>query len=178
MRTSVVAVVLACSFALAGCTTEHAVSHRREMGRRENDSLAAVVKRDVVRMKNAGIGDEVIINLLRASGSFFPMYASDVVELADSGVSDSVINAMIQGSSVGARGRAPRPLPYYSPYYGDWSYPYWYPWDPFYSAALSVGYYRPYYGYGFYAPYNHFGWGGAGAGPSGFRGAPRIHRRR
>ncbi len=178
VRTSVIAVVVACSFAWTGCTTERAMSYRRDMARGENDSLAVTVKRDVVEMKRAGIGDDVIINLLHASNSFFPMYARDVVELADSGVSDSVINAMILGPQTGSWGRVSRSFAYYSPSYWDWGYPYWYPWDPYYSLAFSGGYYRPYYGYRAYAPYSHFRSRGAMSTSHGFGRGTTGGRRR
>jgi hypothetical protein len=156
VRTTVVAMVLACSFAWTGCTTDSATRDRRDAARRENDSLAASIKRDVIEMKRAGIADDVVINLLRVSHSYFPMSTRDVVQLADSGVSDSVLNAMILGFQAETRERSSVASAYYAPYY--WSNPYWYSWDPYFS--FGFGYYPPFFGYRTYVPVNHFAWGG------------------
>jgi hypothetical protein len=173
-RAGVFVMVLACSLAWAGCTNESAVRHRRDVVRGNNDSLAIAVKHDVVEMKKAGIGDDVVINLLRVSHSYFPVSTRDVVELADSGVSDSVINAMILGFKEESRDRPSGALTYYSPYY--WGSAYWYPWDPYFSFGL--GYYEPVYGYRGYLPGSYVGWRGGftsfhGHGHAGFGGRGR-----
>jgi hypothetical protein len=171
-RNRMAAILLACSVSWFGCTTERSVSHHRDTARGKNDSLAAVVKHDVVEMKKAGIGDDVVINLLRASDSFFPMYTRDVVELADSGVSDSVINAMILGFQTRSRDRNSGPPSYYAPYYSYWSNPYWYLGDPYYYTSRPFGFYRPYYGFGSFSRHGSF------SGPHGFGRAPMGGRHR
>jgi hypothetical protein len=178
-RTKLVMLAIACSVALTGCATDYAVKHQRGGARGVNDSLATAVKRDVIEMKRAGIGDDVVINLLRTSGSFFPMTTRDVVELADSGVTDSVINAMVLGSQMRQRGREYQSAYSYAPYYWGWGYPYWYGWDPFYGLALSAGYYWPSYGYRYGVPYGYYyphggawstrGYGGVRGGVGGGR---------
>ena len=50
---------------------------------------------EVVEMTEAGLGDEVIINQIRATHSWFDLTVDDIIALSDAGVSDAVLSAMI-----------------------------------------------------------------------------------
>ncbi len=144
---------------LAGCAPERSSYYGRHQHRGPADSTAQVTKADVIKMSQAKLGDGVIINMIKSSGSQYELRSQDVVELADSGVSDSVINAMIATTNPNEK------VDHGHPYY---VYPYWYAYDPFWdpwygSFYFGFGpgyYYRPYYGF--------YGHGGFVRG--GFRG--------
>jgi hypothetical protein len=176
-RPALVVVVLTLFLVLSGCTNESAVRSRREAARRNLDSVATEIKRDVIEMKKAGIGDDVTINYLQTTGSFFPLNRYDIVELADSGVSDSVINAMIVGFNERPKSAAYLRWGYSWPYsYGwGWGNPYWYFWDPFYYYGYSIGYRAPLY---WSRPHWSGGYVGHGGGQAPHGGRAGSGRRR
>ena len=55
----------------------------------------AMTNADVLALKGAGLGDQVIIDKIKGSQSSFKTEASDLVELKKAGLSDAVISAMI-----------------------------------------------------------------------------------
>jgi hypothetical protein len=59
-----------------------------------NDSIVKLVK--------AGLGDDLIINMIKTQGSKFALGADDVIALKAAGVSEKVVSAMIVGSSGGS----------------------------------------------------------------------------
>ena len=167
-------VVLACCLAWAGCMSGRYTQYPGERAPGP-DSLALMTKQDVISMSKAGAGDDVIIDMIKKSGSAFQMRARDVVELADSGVSNRVLRTMIKTTDQESSGEEAG---------GYYAYPpYWYAGYPFYSPwyfGYSLGYYSPfYYGRGFFAPrYGSLGrrgfYGGHGSyGGSGFSGGGR-----
>ncbi len=154
------ALVAGCALIVAGCGPSY-YAHRSAWHRLP-DSTSAVTKQQIIAMTKAGVGDDVIIGLIRNSGTWYRLNSRDVIELADSGVTDKVIGAIIrttEAPSDSSRGE------YYSayPYYGMYGYPYayWYPWYPSFSFTYWGGFYhRPYYFYG----NHHTGFGTYGTG--------------
>lgn len=63
----------------------------------------AVTIRDLIELSRAGLGDEVLIELIAVDGSVFNLDAATIRELKASGVSEKVILAMLRA------GRAPLP---------------------------------------------------------------------
>jgi hypothetical protein len=53
---------------------------------------------DVIKLKTAGLGDDLIIDKIKSSPSDFRLDAGDLVELKQAGLSDALIGAMIQAS--------------------------------------------------------------------------------
>ena len=51
---------------------------------------------DIIRMSQAGVGDETILTFLLAKESLIELTAEDVVALSDAGVSEYLINALIE----------------------------------------------------------------------------------
>jgi hypothetical protein len=142
--------VLACLLVGSGCMTGGYTTMGRTHGP-EPDSLA-LTTHDIIDMSRAKIGDDVIIKMIRTTGSYFNLRSRDVVVLADSGVSDKVLEAMINtGETREYRGSGY----YYQPNYpGYWwgAYPYFYPW----TFGLSLGYYTPFYHRAYIGPrYGH-----------------------
>jgi hypothetical protein len=104
-----------------------------------------MTKDDVIKLSQAGVGDDVIIRMLDASGSTFRLKTIDVVELADSGVSDRVISEMMQERERSKEGERSGGYFYYSPFYGFATYPFWDPWYPSVYLGSWPWYYRPIY---------------------------------
>ena len=57
--------------------------------------IAVLTNADVINLKKAGLGDELIIDKISTGATTFELDASDLVELHDAGLSDAVIKAMI-----------------------------------------------------------------------------------
>jgi uncharacterized membrane protein YgcG len=183
---SVAVVILAGILGGAGCVTGRYTQYpgERVQGSRSRtvDSLAVMSTRDVIAMTKAGAGDDVILDLMKRSGSAFQLRARDVVELADSGVSDRVIRAMIRSGDAeeaGESGEGSLQATYWNGQYWYGGYPYYYPWY----FGLSFGYYSPFFysrgfglpRYGTFAHRGSFGghriYAGHGfSGGSGFSG--------
>ncbi|HUI09348.1 MAG TPA: hypothetical protein VL221_03415 [Bacteroidota bacterium] len=161
--------VLVIGLAAAGCAPEYS-SYRYREHRPVRDSTMLMTKQDVIALSKARIGDNVIIDMIRKSGSTFVLRTPDVIELADSGVSDTVISAMMKSDEPWGGGRAPaRYYAGYPPYYGYsyWDYPWWSPW--YFSGWYGYwgAYYHPYYyrGYApYYGGYRYRSYGGGGGG--------------
>jgi len=180
-RNTIWLAVLVIGLAAAGCAPEYS-SYRYREHRPVRDSSMLMTKQDVIALSKAKIGDQVIVDMLRRSGSTFVLRTPDVIELADSGVSDTVISAMMKGDELwGGGGPPPRAYAWYPPYYYDsywWStYPWWSPWYLSGWYGYWGGFYRPYYSYRGHAPY--YGGGvryrsyGAGGGGGGYRAMGR-----
>lgn len=109
-----------------------------------SQALGAVSVQDVISMSRSGLGDQVIINQIRARGVQRTPQVSDIIAMHEQGVRETVIAAMQEGSASGSGGlpspaTAPPPpapsqviiherevLPYYPVprYYGP--HPYYY----------------------------------------------------
>jgi hypothetical protein len=156
-----------CVFALAasGCVPEYSRYRYRER-LPVRDSLALMTTQDVIALSKARIGDNVIISMIRNSGSTFHLRTPDVIELADSGVSDTLISAMMRTDEPWGGGES-SDMYYatYPPYYWWGASPWWSPW---YFSSYWGGFYRPYYHHRQYAPnyggvrYRSYGGGGGG----------------
>jgi hypothetical protein len=56
---------------------------------------AVLTNADVITLKKAGLGDDLIIEKISASATAFKLDASDLVELHQAGVPDAVIKTMM-----------------------------------------------------------------------------------
>lgn len=56
----------------------------------------ALSNADVLRLKNAGLGDQLIIGKIRASPADYRLDTNDIIELKRAGLSDAVIGAMLE----------------------------------------------------------------------------------
>lgn len=126
-------------------------SHYGQYERRQHveaDTLA-LSKEDVIALSKEGVGDELIIDQMKATRSYFELTKDDIIELKKAGVSEKVIQAMIKsGESVPVRrtvGRYYGPS-YYSPYYDPWyssfsfglGYRYYYPRTYYFAPHVSI----------------------------------------
>jgi hypothetical protein len=50
---------------------------------------------DVIALKNAGLGDDVIVSKVRSSRGAYKLGTTDLVQLKQAGVPDTVIAAML-----------------------------------------------------------------------------------
>jgi hypothetical protein len=161
-----VSILLAFSLLGVGCMSSQYAQSSAEPGA-EADTLALLTNQDVIALAKAQVGDDVIIELMRVSGSDFWLGPQDVIALADSGVSDKVISAMIKAGGSAQYTDRSRGYYYYPPYYWYADYPFWAPWYPWYPSSylgFSLAYTRPHYLYGRVAPHHimsgHHGFSG------------------
>jgi len=140
----VVAIILACSFASAGCMASQYAQYDRDRSAKE-DTLASMTKQDVIMLSQAKVSDDVIISQIKASHSYFQLSTQDLIDLVNAGVGEKVIEAMIKTEESARYAVGPKRYYYYPPYYWYPGYPYWYPWYPSIYLGFRVGYYRPFY---------------------------------
>jgi len=125
---------------------------------------------DVIRMSQAGVNDEAIIDFVERSDKGFELNADDLIALTDAKVSKDVIKAVIDEADErdGARGRGRERVVRSRVVYTS---PYWYdPWyDPFwYGPRLSIGFgFGPRYYGGFGRGFHRGGGFGHGRGGRG-----------
>jgi hypothetical protein len=120
---------------------------------------------EVIRMSQAGVAEDTILDYVRHTDAIFEVTADDVIEMTNARVPKAVVDLVVRESDDrGGRDTrrttrvyvAPSYYPYaygYSPYYYD---PYWY--GPRVSIGFGFGFGRGYghYGrYGHYTPYRH-----------------------
>lgn len=74
------------------------------IGLTANAALAVSI-RDLIKLKAAGLGDDVLIALIESDGSVFNLGADDVLSLKDQGLGEKLIIAMLRT----ARKAPPRP---------------------------------------------------------------------
>jgi hypothetical protein len=174
-RTTAGLAVLVFAFAAAGCVPEYSRYRYRERPP-VRDSLALMSKQDVIALSKAKIGDDVIISMIRNSGSTFHLRTPDVIELADSGVSDTVLSAMMRTDEPWGGGEERGRYDATYPPYCWWGASPW--WSPWYFSSYWGGYwggsYRPYYYNRLYAPYNGgIRYRSSGGGGGGYRAMGR-----
>jgi len=107
---------------------------------------------DVIRMSQAGVGDEAVIAYVQKYRDRFDINADDVIALNDAHVSRDVIKTMVNESSARKSDRsydAPVQRVYTGVYYDPWFYPYSY-YDPFwYGPRVGLSFrFGPRYGGG------------------------------
>jgi hypothetical protein len=129
---------------------------------------------DVLKLSRAQIGDEIILNYVKNSGTIYNLGANDIVYLKTAGVSDKVISAMLDqrkhvemaaqtppaqapveaNAPAGANPNAVPAAPAYADSYATYAQaPLTPPASSAYVAPYSAAAY-PYYGpYGYYGPY-------------------------
>ena len=59
-------------------------------------SGTALTNADVLKLKNVGLGDQLIIEKIKASPANYHLDTSDIIELKHAGLSDAVIGAMLE----------------------------------------------------------------------------------
>lgn len=70
---------------------------------------------DVIKLVEAKVGDEVVLNYIKSSGVTYHPTAAEIVYLTDLGVSDAVISAILQPAQPGVAAAAPAPEPVAAP---------------------------------------------------------------
>jgi hypothetical protein len=116
-----------------------------------------VIIDEVIRMSQAGVGDDAIISYVRKYRDRFDVNADDVIALTDAHVSKDVVKEVVDEAAsrkLDRRDSAPTTRFYTGVYVNPWYYPsYGYYYDPFfYGPRISFG-----FGFG------HFGrFGGGG----------------
>jgi hypothetical protein len=158
MKKIVFLIALAVSFVGTGCMSGY-YTHRDRDLQAVQDSLLPppMTIDDVIALAKDSVGDDVIINQIKATDSYFKLTTDDILTLKKEGVSERVISAMIQTSQKPRpvrRTRVYAPLydPYWSAFWHPYSWDYWYPWYPsvylgyshmgrYYGGHLSVGHY-------------------------------------
>lgn len=177
---AIAAIVFACSLAGAGCATERYGQYHRGRYATAADTLDMMTKDDVIALSKAKVSDDVIIDQIEVTGSYFELSTQDIVDLANAGVSDKVIGTMIKTDEPSRHGRRTDGYYYYPPYSWWYSgYPY-YPWYPSFYLGFSYRYYHPFYSHRNVFPRYNFGGhgfygGGGGRGYGGTRSGGR-HR--
>jgi hypothetical protein len=121
---------------------------------------------EVIRMTQAGVSEDTILEYVHKSDAVFDVNADDVIEMTNAHVSKRVIDEVVRESDH-RDGRTERrsTTVYVAPAYAPYPYyaydPYWY--DPFwYGPRVSIGFGFGFghYGYGHYGHY--YGHGGFG----------------
>lgn len=74
-------------------------------------SALALTTDEVVKLAQAGVSDQVIINQIRASGATFDLSADDILRLKEAKVSDDVLTAMIQTRRAAPAAATPKAEP-------------------------------------------------------------------
>ena len=175
MKYTIVLAALVVSFLAAGCMSGYyAHRERRQMVERDSLMPPPMTIDDIIAMAQDSVGDEVILNQMKATHTWFRLTNNDIRDLKKAGVSERVINAMIKSTDE-ARTSTTRATNYSTSYwYPDY---YWYPYQPyFYSPWYSPfylgfsyrigGYYPGYYGGGRFYGGGYYGGGRYGGGHS------------
>ncbi len=113
-----------------------------------------MTKEDAMELAREGVGDEVIIDQIRATHSYFELSNNDILELKKAGVSERVINAMIKSSeSAEPRRVAERydDYPPYYPYYPYYGYAGYRRYPSFFSISFFVPFHRDVFVHRFFA---------------------------
>ncbi len=135
-------IALLVPFVTAGCMS----AYHGQYERRQHvpaDTLA-MAKEDVIALSKEGVGDDVIVNQIRATHSYFELSNNDIIELKKSGVSEKVINAMIKTSESAQPRRVAEQYDDYPPYYPYYPY-YGYAGYPRYPSFFSVSFFAPFH---------------------------------
>lgn len=130
------AMIVVASLFVGGClSSRHGQYSRRD--RVEVDTLA-MNKEDVITLSKEGVGDDLIVDQIKATHSYFELNKNDIIELKKAGVSEKVIGAMIKSpENVQTRRVVER---YYGPSYYS---PYYNPWYSSFYLGLGFHYYYP-----------------------------------
>jgi hypothetical protein len=136
-------------------------------------AAAQTTKEDLKKLAAAGVGDEVIVALVRAQGPSPRWSADDLAELKKAGVSDRVLQALVgppaESAPVREVERTVERRVVVSPTYyetepwvpASYSFASYYPGYYYPSYGYYGGYYRPFYG-GWCSPGYGYGYGGYG----------------
>ena len=65
----------------------------------QSPSLSALTNDDIVKLKNAGISDQLVIQRISMSPNSFKLDIDDLTALKKAGISDAVIVAMMSAAS-------------------------------------------------------------------------------
>ena len=124
-----------------------------------DEKLQAELLDEVLRLTQAQVPNEVVLEQIKAWGFVFELNADDIVELRSLGVSDDVLDALIgtandENMEVHTQSQVVFSAGYYAPWY-------WYPvawggyYDPF--PSLYCSYYYPFH---YSAHFGYYGWCG------------------
>ncbi len=131
---------------ILAATPLFALDETNRTDRSDRARRTVIVVDDVIRMSQAGVGDDAIIAYVRNTRELFDISADDLIAMTNARVSERVIKAVEDEAAARResydrrRSREGRstvfvaPYPYYDPFY----YPYYY--DPFwYGPRFSFG---------------------------------------
>jgi hypothetical protein len=156
MKTSIIVAGLVVSCLTTGCMTGYYARHeRRQMVERDTLAPPPMTVDDVIALAQDSVADEIILEQIKATHSWFQLTNNDIRDLKKNGVGAKVISAMIKSADE-PKTRTTR-SGYYSPYYAYPDY-YWYPYSSYYSGWYSPAYMGFSIGGGHYGGY-HFGGG-------------------
>jgi len=77
---------------------ESAVNPAAQGGSEKPRAGAALTNADVLKLKNAGLSEQVIVDKINVSPARFHLETDDILQLKQAGVSDGIISAMIHAS--------------------------------------------------------------------------------
>src|SRR5213593_4755884 len=81
------------AFLCAGCaSTYYERSGRGQYSDSDTLQIHPMTKEDVISLVKGGVGDDVIINQIKSTASYFRLSTDDIVQLKNAGVSEKVIN--------------------------------------------------------------------------------------
>ncbi|HTY37366.1 MAG TPA: hypothetical protein VMH23_09660 [Bacteroidota bacterium] len=143
------------AFLSTGCMTGYYAHHeRRQMVERDSLAPPAMTVDDVIALAQDSVGDDVILDQIKATHSRFQLSNNDIRDLKKNGVSDKIVRAMIKtASEPPAKSQTVASQNYY--WYPDY---YWYPYPSFYSPWYSPVYLGFSFRSGYYGG-SHFGVG-------------------
>ena len=125
---AVVLFVAAPLFALDGARTD------------PQDRRAPAIVDEVIRMSQAGVGDDAIISYIRNTRQPISVTADDLIALTNAHVSERVVKAVQDEATARRDSRYGRSTVLVAPY--GYGYPYYYSpyyYDPFWYPRLSLG---------------------------------------
>jgi hypothetical protein len=133
---------------LAATMPAFALNHDRQDDRRSDRTRdRSTVVDEVIRMSQAGVGDDEIISFIRKSRDNYVISADELIAMADAKVSRDVMKAVINEAADRRDVRPSQRRVYVAPYggwYDPWYRPYWYgggwygsPW--YYGPRFGVG---------------------------------------
>ena len=156
MKYALIVAGLAVAFLSTGCMSGY-YAHREHRQMVQQDTLLPppMTVDDVIALARDSVGDEVIINQMKATHSYFQLTNQDIRDLKKNGVSERVINAMIKTSDQPRSAREQEASWYPMYVYPDF---YWYPYSAYYSPWYPGAYLGFTYRGGYYGGY-HFGGG-------------------
>jgi hypothetical protein len=102
-----------------------------------------IIVDDVIRMSQAGVGDDAIIAYVHKYRDRFDVNADDLIALADAHVSKDVVKVVVDEAAARKGNwddrRTERPRYYGGAYFDPWFYPSYYPYSYWYGPRFGFG---------------------------------------